>query len=160
MLGKKSLGLGQLQWVTPLLPSSSSMPPSPYQQTPEASRLAAPQAGSGQEEGIFCELQAWSLLMPISVSACLELQGQQASVILVARSSGLETLPDVGRKSESPRGGTWSLKGEEMGFHRSSTGPAASRAQLPGARKEEQRESSRPASSCPSWPLCEPGSGS
>lgn len=106
MLGKKSLGLGQLQWVTPLLPPSSSTPPSPYQQTPEASRLAAPQAGSGQEEGIFCELQAWSLLMPISVSACLELQGQQASVILVARSSGLETLPrsplpDVGRESES-----------------------------------------------------------
>lgn len=74
-----------------LFPSSKS--PSPYQQTPEASRLAAPQAGSGQEVGIFCELQAWSLLTPISVSACLELQGQQASVILVAQGSGLETLP-------------------------------------------------------------------
>lgn len=141
MLGKKSLGLGQLQWVTPLLPPSSSKPPSPYQQTPEASRLAAPQAGSGQEEGIFCELQAWSLLMPISVSACLELQGQQASVILVARSSGLETLPDVGRKSESPRGGTWSLKGEEMGFHRSSTGPCSLKSTAPwGQEKRAERK--------------------
>lgn len=96
--------------------------PSRYQRTPEASRLAAPQAGCGQEVGIFCELQAWSLLTPISVSACLELQGQQASVILVARGSGLETLP-MWDESQSPRGGTLSLKGEEMGFQRSSMGP-------------------------------------
>lgn len=136
MLGKKSLGLGQLQWVTPLLPPSSSTPPSPYQQTPEASRLAAPQAGSGQEEGIFCELQAWSLLMPISVSACLELQGQQASVILVARSSGLETLP-------TPRCGTRVRESEGRDLVIERTGNGVSQ-ELHGALQPQEHSSLGP----------------
>lgn len=51
-----------------------------------------PRHGCGQEERIFCELLAWFLLMPISVPASLELRGQQASVILVVRGSGLERL--------------------------------------------------------------------
>ena len=55
------------------------------------SRLC-PRHGSGQEERIFCELVAWSLLIAISVPPCLVLRGRQASVILPARGSGLEML--------------------------------------------------------------------
>lgn len=71
-----------------------------------------PRHGSGQEEKIFCELLAWFLLMPISVPASLELWGQQASVILVARGSGLEMLRMWDGSQRESEAGTGSLNGE------------------------------------------------
>lgn len=71
------------------LPSSKGSPPPMSRHTRS---WLCPRHDSGQEERIFCELLAWSLLMPISVPPCLELQGQQASVILVAKGFGLEIL--------------------------------------------------------------------
>lgn len=67
-------------------------PPPPTSRHHKPAGWLRPRHGSALEEGIFCELWACSLLMPISGSARLELRGQQASVILMARGSGLEML--------------------------------------------------------------------
>lgn len=95
--------------------------------------------------------------MPISVPPCLELQGQQAFGILVARGFGLEMLR-MWDRSQSLREGL-SLNGKEMGFHRNSWGPAATRAGWSGARQTGEKVTSRTAPTPPP-PLslgCGPG---
>lgn len=139
-----SLGARGLPGVALLCPPLPTRSPSPTSRHQKPAGWLCPRHGSGQEKGIFCELWAWSLLMPISVSACLELQGQQASVILVAKGSGLETLR-MWDKSQSQRGGILSLNGEEMGFHSSSMGPCSLEGRaFWGLDKEEEERKQNP----------------
>lgn len=129
-----------------LFPSTRRGPLSPLADTRS---WRCPRHSSGQEERIFCKLLAWFLLMPISVPASLELRGQQASVILVARGSGLEMFRMWDGSQRESEAGTVSLDGKEMGVHRGSWGPADARAGWSRARQRGRGEEATPRTASP-----------